>query len=869
MDDPAYSTLDPVGGYPATGSPGCRGVQVPCRCPRGPRRPCAVSDTSRTLGAMATPARARGRQVNLVQALALLLAFLLIAGIGGVLSAGLVLPAVAGASVLAEATTEVFADLPTELEEEALSEKSTVLANDGTTVLATFFLENRIVVPLDQISPIMAQAVVATEDKRFFEHGGIDPTGMLRAAAKNALTTETEGASTLTQQYVKNVLIEAAAREGDVATRAAGIAAAREAEGTAGVSRKLREAKLAIALEQKYTKDEILARYLNIAQFGASVYGVEAAAQFYFSKRAIDLNYLEAATLAGVTQSPTRWDPVVNPADSQRRRDTVLGLMLNQELITQTEYDAGVAAPVAPAAEGGYLNIQATGLGCMTANTVANSGYFCDYVTKVIAQNPAFGKTPDDRKQLLYRGGLTITTTLDPREQQIADTEVKAGIPVDDPSGVASAISVVEPGTGKILAMAQNRTYNNTAAAGPRETAVNYNTDSAYGSSKGFSPGSTFKPFTLVEWLKQGHSLNEVIDAKLRPFRLSEFSAPCSNLGAGEYKFGNAEGPGGVMSVLNATKNSVNSGYIKMASELNLCSIFEGAKSLGIHQADGRDYGIYASNVIGSESVAPLTMAAAFAAFAANGTFCEPIAITKVVDTNGAELPVPASNCRQALEPRIAAAMNFALSHVFEGTGKDVGALDRPSAGKTGTTSQNEHTWFVGYTPQLATAVWVGFAEGTIPVQSMTINGKFVRNAYGATIAGPTWKRFMEQASAPMPVVRFAEPGTVELDGVKVGVPSVVGKSEADARAILRGVGFNVRTAPEQAASTAPAGSVGSTTPGAGARVAKGTMVTLVISNGQPPAPAAPAANESGPGAQVPEDENKKDRDKDNNGNDD
>ncbi|NMR18706.1 transglycosylase domain-containing protein [Cellulomonas fimi] len=784
---------------------------------------------------MATSARPGGRQVNLLQALALLLAFLLIAGVGGVLAAGLVLPAVAGASVVADATTEVFDDLPTELDEQPLSQKSTVLANDGTTVLATFYLENRIVVPLEAIAPVMQQAVVATEDKRFFEHGGIDPTGMVRAAAKNALTDDVEGASTLTQQYVKNVLIEAAAREGDTDA----IAAAREAEGTAGVSRKLREAKLAIALEQKYSKEEILARYLNIASFGASVYGVEAASQFYFSKPAAELNYLEAATLAGVTQSPTKWDPVVNPENSTSRRNTVLGLMLAQDIIDRAQYDAGIATPLVSVEEGGYLNVQGTGLGCMTANAVAQSGYFCDYVTKVITNNPAFGETPEQRKQLLYRGGLTITTTLDPRMQAIADAEVKAGIPVDDPSGVASAISVVEPGTGKILAMAQNRIYNNTSTAGDRETAVNYNTDSAYGSSKGFAPGSTFKPFTLAQWLKEGRSLNETIDARKMTYQLREFNAPCTNLGGGEYKFGNAEGTGGVMSVMDATRNSVNSGYIRMASELNLCGILDTAKSLGIHQANGSDFKVVAANVLGSDSVAPLTMAAAFAAFAANGTFCEPIAITRVVDAAGAELPVPSSNCRQALEPRIASAMNYALSQVWQGTARGLGGLgDRPSAGKTGTTSQNEYTWFVGYTPQLATAVWAGYPDAMVPVQGVTINGRYVRNAYGSTVAAPTWQRFMRQASEGMPVVPFPAASPTEIEGQRGAVPDVVGRSEADARATLRGAGFNVRTSGQQAPSSAPAGTVGSTSPGAGARVARGAMITLVISSGPATQPA-------------------------------
>jgi len=696
------------------------------------------------------------RQVNLVQVLSLLVAFLLVAGVGGVLTAGLVLPAVAGTDVVASTTSKILADLPTSLTEQPLSEKSTIYADDGTTVLASFYLENRISVPLDQVAPLMQDAVVATEDKRFYSHGAVDPTGMLRAAVTDALTSSTEGASTLTQQYVKNVLIEDAARAGD----AVGIAAAREVSGAAGIARKLREAKLAIELEHKYSKPEILSRYLNIAPFGASVYGVEAAAQYYFSKSAKDLNYLEAATLAGVPQSPSRWDPVRHPKGAQHRRDIVLGLMSAQGYITAAEYAAGIATPVAPTASGGYLNIKATGSSCTAANSVVSSGFFCDYVTKVFTNDPTFGKTFDDRRQLLYRGGLSITTTLDPHLQQIADDQVKAGVPVDDPSGVASAISVVEPGTGKILAMAQNRIYNGTSTAGARETAVNYNTDTAYGSSAGFAPGSTFKPFTLAQWLKEGHGVNDVIDATRLSYNLREFHAPCTKLGAQQYPFGNAEGGAGVMSVLTATIDSVNSAYIKMASELNLCGIFDTAASLGIHAPGGGDYKTLVANVIGSDPVAPLTMAAAFASFAADGTYCAPIAVSKVVSSAGQVLPVPSSNCRQALDPQIAAVINSTLSQVFQGTARSVGALDRPSAGKTGTTSLNEDTWFVGYIPQLAAAVWVGFAGSFTPVQHMFINGQYVAYAYGATIAGPTWKRFMSEASAGLPVVDFTNPTT-------------------------------------------------------------------------------------------------------------
>ncbi|HZL03046.1 MAG TPA: biosynthetic peptidoglycan transglycosylase, partial [Cellulomonas sp.] len=366
---------------------------------------------------MAYSPRARGRQVNAFQALALLVSFALIAGVGGVLAGGLVLPAVAAVNGTTALAVTAFDNLPSELAAKPLSEKSTMFAADGS-VLATFSAENRVVVPIAEVAPIMQNAVIATEDKRFYAHGGIDPLGMLRAGVKNILNPKVkEGASTLTQQYVKNTLIEAALREGDYAAAAA----AKEAEGAEGFSRKLREAKLAITLEKTTPKQTILEGYLNIAQFGINIFGVESASNHYFSKHASELTYIEAATLAGVTQSPTAWDPVKNPAASEGRRNTVLRLMKEQGYITVPEYTAGIATPIADT-----LHVQDTKVGCMAAgDIVPGSGYFCDYVTKIIVSDPAFGATKQDRKDLLYRGGLTITTTLDPHQQAIADTEVK------------------------------------------------------------------------------------------------------------------------------------------------------------------------------------------------------------------------------------------------------------------------------------------------------------------------------------------------------------------------------------------------------------------------------------------------------------
>ena len=296
---------------------------------------------------MPNPARSRGRQVNAFQVLALLLSFVLVAGIGGVLAAGIALPGVALANGATEVTAKAFDDLPTELDQPGLPEKSTILASDGT-LLATFYDQNRVVVPLAEISPMLQHAVIATEDKRFYKHAGVDPAGMVRAFVRNqASTGGQQGASTLTQQYVKNVLIEAALAKDTKAEQQAALEEARGTEGSEGIARKLREAKLAISLEKKMTKDEILEKYLNIAQFGIKVYGAESAAQYYFSKPAKDLTYLEAATIAGVTQSPTKWDPVKNPEASQTRRNTVLRLMHEQGYISDADYTTGIATPLA------------------------------------------------------------------------------------------------------------------------------------------------------------------------------------------------------------------------------------------------------------------------------------------------------------------------------------------------------------------------------------------------------------------------------------------------------------------------------------------------------------------------------------------
>lgn len=774
---------------------------------------------------MTRPSRPSRVHVTPTQVLALLLAFVLASGTGGLLLAGTLMPVAAAARTATDLGDEMLRDLPSHLERRPLSQRSVMTAADGTP-FAEFFAEDRVVVPLDQVSEHLQHAVVATEDRRFLDHGGVDPTGMARALVQNQLTGSQQGASTLTQQYVKNVLIERSARDGDHA----GVAAAQESDGAEGYARKLREARLAVALEKELTKQEILESYLNIAPFGVAVYGAESAARRYFSKPAAELDLVEAATIAGITRNPSALDPTRSPAAAERRRDTVLMLMRDQDYITAEEHDAAVATPI-----GDTLRVSEARSGCMAADAaIPGSGFFCDYVTQVIRHDPAFGATPEDRADLLYRGGLVITTTLDPRLQALADEQVKARVPVDDRSGVGSAMVVVEPGTGRVVAMAQNRTFDNTAEAGGSAVSVNYSTSFSYGGSGGFAPRSTLKPFTLLEWLEQGNHLGASVDGTARTLNTNQFTACGSRLPSQTWPVRNSEGGAGRMSVLQATQRSVNLAYLSMAMQLDLCDIMQGAADLGVTQSspgrEGEPFGAYAANVLGSESTSPLALAGAYAAFAADGVFCTPVAMSAVRDAEGAALPVPDAGCSQAIDPDVAAAMNHALGHVWQGTGRSLGTPGYAAAGKTGTTSRNEQTWFVGYTPRLAAATWVGYPDSFSPMQNVVIDGRRYQHVYGATLAGVAWKGFMDAALADgQPNPAFTPVTDQARLGRASSVPSVVGLDRDTAVEALRRAGFEAVIG-GSTASDLPAGTIASQSRIGSA--AAGSRITLYPSRG-------------------------------------
>jgi membrane peptidoglycan carboxypeptidase len=761
----------------------------------------------------------------------LIAALVAIATLGGIVLAGLALPAIAAAKVTTDMGSTMFDELPTELASEELPQKSTILAADGT-LLATYFDQNRVVVPISEISIDLQHAVVATEDKRFYEHSGVDVQGMGRAFVVGLFQSGQQGASTITQQYIKNVLIEQANDAPTEAERTAQYEEVTAAHGVDGYARKLREAKLAIALEQRDSKDKILEKYLNIAQFGASVYGAETAANFYFSKSAKDLTYVEAATIAGITQNPLKWDPTRDTAAAESRRNTVLMLMEQQGYITTEQYEEGIATPVADT-----LHISEVHQGCQVADeVVAGSGYFCDYVTKIILTDPAFGATRDDRKQLLLGGGLTITTTLDTRLQALATQTVQASVPVADPSGAAEAMAVVEPGTGQVKALAQNTTYTPTTTDNPGETSINYNVGYPYYTTNtGFQPGSTFKAFTLLTWLEAGHSLNDMVDAGgTTPFQMSQFKASCyGTFGRQSWKVANSEGGGGVMTVQYATANSVNRAFVQMALKLDLCDIMQNAYDLGISQADsGELFDPVPANILGSQNTTPLAMAGAFAAFGASGTYCAPNAILQVTDADGNDLPVPDPGCTQAIPSQTANTVAYAMSHVWEGTMRSVAKPGFPSAGKTGTTNNAEYTWFVGYTPRLSTAVMVaGSANGFVSLDNKQIgNRRPDRAVYGSDIAGPAWRAFMVEALGDgQPNPGFGTPSDELIYGKQINVPSVIGSPLDVATSTLEAAGFSVEVATAPVDSVQPPGTVAQQS---ATKATAGSVITLTLSSG-------------------------------------
>ncbi|WP_019181612.1 transglycosylase domain-containing protein [Microbacterium yannicii] len=823
-----------------------------------------------------------------------------LSAVAGVLIAATVTPAVAITGTAAERAITMFDNLPSVLEIDKLMLPSNFYATDpatGEPVLLTQFLEqDRTPVEFDQISPVMYDALLSSEDPRYYQHGGVDLIGTTRAVLSNAQgDAATQGGSTISQQYVKNVLIQKCEQnaEAELETDDAGEPVLDEAtgqpivkvtrdqalrncwveattaEGPDGYTRKLQEMRYAIALEQKYSKNDILLGYLNIGNFGGITYGIEAAARRYFSTTAANLTVAQAATLAGMVQNPNNYridkpggsifaadgtafnkapDGIIDEGanitvlddllasgeitpeqhlaaadgytSTKVRQLYVISRMLEDGKITREQYVEAAVWPITPA-------IQEPKTGCVNAGGAA---YFCQYVKDVILNDPAFGETADDRADTLRRGGLNVYTTLDPRVQGEAQAAMADNVPAAvDGMNLGSAIVSVEATSGRILAIAQNTTFSEDAAlAGvPGYSSLVFAGDRKFGHSDGFNAGSTFKLFTLIDWLEQGKSVNQVLNGRDRVIK--RFTDSCYNGGtyvnAGNWKpgnFGRVSGGNGTPATFTAS--SLNSGFVAMAAELDLCDIGKVATRMGVTNGNGNEIVMQGPNqVIGSDEVSPLAMAGAYATVANKGVYCQPQAIDRVTDSDGVELPRPERTCSQVISPEVAATAAYALQGVMAGggTGRDGNPFDgTPLIGKTGT-HQELQTWLIESSTKVATAAWVGNYEGQQSVFDFGQNNKRYQLA----------KRVQRVANELYPGERFPERDANLSRQILTDLPNVVGKPVDQAQQELVSAGFDVVVG-DPVESDQPEGVVGAQSPGAG-RVAGGATVTINPSNGQ------------------------------------
>lgn len=754
------------------------------------------------------------QRVGMGQAFGLLGGFVAGSVVAGLLAAGLFMPVVGAAGLGAKSMVESFDAMPAEFTASPMSQQTRILAADGSTI-ATLAEVNRQVVPLTGIAPVMQEAQIAVEDDRFYEHGGVDPRGVARALVAT-LRGDTQGASTITQQYVRQTLVTTALKN----ENEAGAEAALERSGVAGIVRKLQEMRYAVALEENLSKDQILEGYLNLVYYGAGAYGVEAAAQRYFSVPASELNLVQSAMIAGMVQRPSYTDPFVRPEETLERRNDVLGRMFATGAITKAEHDKAVDAPL--------------GLDPSTPKTscpAAVDPYFCDYVSNWMLEQPSLGETVEDRRRMLYRGGLTIETPYRPELAEFARETLIEAVPVEDSKNRGAAMALMEPGTGKVLAIAQNTDYGQGSGQAGVETTVNWSVDAKYGASAGFQIGSTVKPFSLVSAMENGMTPQSRLYAPPSgtPYTVEELGGDkCGFIGR-PYRPKNNEGwQSGPMTLATATRESVNTAFVELASQIGVCDIQDTMARMGLHTGLGNPYGTkFVPNVIlGADNASPLTLAASYATLAAGGKYCRPIPVVKVSDFEGEGYQIAGADCRQTVAPEAALPTTRILESVMQpgATGEKMALEgDRASAGKTGTADNNVQTWFAGYTPQIAAAAWVGRPNDQRPM----------RNVYGSTIAGPAWTTVMNEAHKGLPKLEFGEASTTAAPPETAAVPDVVGRSQNSATARLEDEGFTVEVAEEKVPSKdVDFGRVAETDPAAGTQAEEGATVTLRLSGG-------------------------------------
>jgi len=737
----------------------------------------------------------------------------IVAAVMGVVVAGLAIPFAGVLGLASKSLSHTVESLPAQLRTQPLAQQTKIVDPSGQTI-ATLYDENRINVPLSQISRKMVKSIVAIEDYRYYQHGALDVKGTLRALITNQSTGGVvQGGSSITQQMVKMTLLAQAKT-----------AKERKAATADTYARKLTELRYAIAFEQNYSKDWILERYLNIAYFGDGAYGVQAAARHYFGTNAKDLTWLQGATLAGLVKNPSGYDPLRNASRGLERRNVVLDRLAQLHVISQHKADKLKKQPLG-------LHPVATPNGCINSS----APFFCDFVVRYLEHDPALGKTVAARHKLLYTGGLTIHTTIDPRFQRAADNSVRHHVFAKDQA--IGALAMVQPGTGDVKALSQSRPMGRDAAAG--QTFLNYTVPQKYGDSAGFQPGSTFKAFVLAAAIQQGFPLSQKIPSPMEEnIPMSQYRV-CGNrpfASTDTWDVHSSTIGGFPMDAYTGTQESVNTFFAKLELQTGLCEPYHLAQKMGIPLHDpARE--MVPSFTLGVASVSPLELADAYATFAARGLHCDPRPVTSIDDSNGHQLKTYPEQCQQVIAAPVADAVNDVLRGVQSPTGFGAALqLNQESAAKTGTNDDNMSVWYMGYTPDLATAAMVAGANRLghwVTLNGQVLGGAFTATAHGSTTAGPMWYDAMRVIQQWLPDATFTPPNGNDVNGVLTTVPDVGGLPFEQAAQQIREAGFAVADG-GYTDSANPQDTVAFTSPAAGSQVGSGTTVTIYRSDGPP-----------------------------------
>jgi penicillin-binding protein 1A len=657
----------------------------------------------------------------------------------------------------------------------AVAQSSKIYAADGTLLTTLHAEQNRETVPLRQMPKSLRDAVVAIEDERFWHHKGVDLHALLRAAWSDALSGKiVEGGSTITQQYVKNVVLDQ--------------------ERT--VHRKIREVALAYQLEKKVGKEGILERYLNTIYFGNGAYGVEAAAGTYFGTTAARLTLAQSALLAGLIRSPGNYDPYDNPGAARSRRATVLDKLAALHRVSKDTADVAAQEP----------------LGVVERPTSDRypAAYFVEQVKQSILSDPRYGggDTPGSRRAELFTGGLRIYTTVDLGRQAAAEAAVNKILskPASDPS---AALVSLEPGTGYVRALVGGRDFFGGGTQAKFDLAT-----------QGRRPaGSSFKPFVLAAALAEGIPLTRAYSA---PSRIDLPLAHSQTWHVKNYE----GGAGGRMDLIEATVQSVNTVYAQLIMQVGPADAVAVAQRMGVRSP----LNPYPSAVLGTNDVTPLDMASAYGTLANRGLQVDPVFITKVTSADGTMLYQNHTASSPALPPRIVDEVRPVLEQVVQrGTGVNA-RIGRPVAGKTGTGEEWRDAWFVGFTPELATAVWVGFPDAQ---RSMVPPLTRIR-VQGGTWPTQIWQLYMSAALATLPITPFPPAAVSQADPAATlkPVPTLVGMPADQAEDRLALEGFRARRVSVPNGDYPPGYVVGQS-PCAGCQAAAAATVTIQVGTGK------------------------------------